>query len=915
MKKAIIFFGLFFTISIQVFGQKTQIADQYFEKAQSAFAYSDYAKAIEFYLKAYEAEKKCPVPRTKKMAQYLFSAGFCNTQIQQYYQGITLYEQALEIYQKTDNVYDILLLLNNLGITYQKYGNYSKALEIYMQALKLAKKSNIKFEIAEQNYNIGIIYQTWHEYEKALLHYEKALEINKAQNDSSAMANTLNNIGYVYSLWGKYDEALKYYLQASDIDMKLNDALNITIDMNNIGSLCEAWGNYELALSYYQKALELSLEFGYEKRLSIQYNNLAGIYSSLNQHDKAIEYYQKSLEMSRKNKYKLSEIHCLNNIGTAYFNLKDYENAISSFLASLKMSKENNLDIEQANVLNNIGMVYYRASKLEQATYAYQKALEIFEQKGKKNSTATVLNNMGAVYYSCAKFHEAIPYFENAVKLIEEIRITASDEMRRDYLDKHLRTYRFLISCYIKTGQNHKAFQTTEQSSARYLAEQLSNVQDKVPFVNLKIYQKTLSPETAIIKFANMDWDYSARLVLDENNIFSTEIKNSNVIDTIFSIYKNNICPTVKKEKIRFRGHYLQDTLYAKNQPDFILIINYYRHLLTKANKNPKQQEMLTFLSKQLYLFLFNKIEPYIKNKTELIILPDGILGFVPFETLIMPDGRYLCQKYQISYLQSIAVSNLIAQRPTAKNSILTIGGAIYNDKTYQSDMEITEKELNALKKQFISAQKKNKNMGKIYDKLQRGGWTNLPGTKVEATAISMLEENSTLITGQEANETRIKKMSKSEELKKYRILHFATHGIAVPEMPELSAIVLSLDADSLNDGYLRMREISELDVQAEFVNLSACQTGLGKIYGGEGVVGLTQAWLIAGSKGLSVSLWQVDDIATKEFMIAMYKKVFEKNMSFNQAIYQTKIEFINGKFGNQYKQPYYWAPFVYYGN
>lgn len=157
--------------------------------------------------------------------------------------------------------------------------------------------------------------------------------------------------------------------------------------------------------------------------------------------------------------------------------------------------------------------------------------------------------------------------------------------------------------------------------------------------------------------------------------------------------------------------------------------------------------------------------------------------------------------------------------------------------------------------------------------------------------------------------------MNKSGELKNYRILHFATHGTVVTEIPELSALVLSLNVDTLNDGYLRMREIAELDIQAEFLNLSACETELGRIYGGEGVVGLTQSWLIAGAKGLSVSLWQVDDTATKEFMISMYKKALEKNIPFDKAIYKTKMEFISGKFDEQNKEPYFWTPFVYYGN
>jgi CHAT domain-containing protein len=112
-------------------------------------------------------------------------------------------------------------------------------------------------------------------------------------------------------------------------------------------------------------------------------------------------------------------------------------------------------------------------------------------------------------------------------------------------------------------------------------------------------------------------------------------------------------------------------------------------------------------------------------------------------------------------------------------------------------------------------------------------------------------------------------------------------------------------------DGYLRMGEIEGLDIEAEFVNLSACETGLGQIYGGEGVVGLTHSFLVGGANGLSVSLWQVADESTMEFMVNMYRLVREKGMRYDRAITEIKRDFIGGR----YSDPFYWAPFVYYGN
>lgn len=110
------------------------------------------------------------------------------------------------------------------------------------------------------------------------------------------------------------------------------------------------------------------------------------------------------------------------------------------------------------------------------------------------------------------------------------------------------------------------------------------------------------------------------------------------------------------------------------------------------------------------------------------------------------------------------------------------------------------------------------------------------------------------------------------------------------------------------------MQEIAELNINADFVNLSACETGRGKVYGGEGVVGLTQSFLIAGANGLSVSLWKVSDASTSQFMVALYKLVEQNEIANDDAMMEIKRQFLRGDFGESYTAPYYWAPFVYYG-
>jgi CHAT domain-containing protein len=116
-------------------------------------------------------------------------------------------------------------------------------------------------------------------------------------------------------------------------------------------------------------------------------------------------------------------------------------------------------------------------------------------------------------------------------------------------------------------------------------------------------------------------------------------------------------------------------------------------------------------------------------------------------------------------------------------------------------------------------------------------------------------------------------------------------------------------------DGYLRTEEITKMEIKADLVNLSAFDAGLGGIYEDDGFTRLIHSFVLSGAKAVSVSLWRVAGESTSRFMATMYGLVQDKGMSYIDATTEVKRQFINGNFGEKYKAPYYWAPFVYYGN
>ncbi|MFN2126607.1 MAG: CHAT domain-containing protein, partial [Anaerolineales bacterium] len=160
------------------------------------------------------------------------------------------------------------------------------------------------------------------------------------------------------------------------------------------------------------------------------------------------------------------------------------------------------------------------------------------------------------------------------------------------------------------------------------------------------------------------------------------------------------------------------------------------------------------------------------------------------------------------------------------------------------------------------------------------------------------------------ANEAFIK----SGELKNYRLLHFATHGFVNTSKPELSGILLAQDSTLSEDGILYSGEIYNLKLDADLTVLSACETGLGEIKEGEGLIGLARALLFAGSKNIIVSLWKVADKSTSDLMIGFYENLLEakqEKQEFSQALRQAKLTMIEeGKFAH----PFYWSPFILIG-
>jgi len=312
------------------------------------------------------------------------------------------------------------------------------------------------------------------------------------------------------------------------------------------------------------------------------------------------------------------------------------------------------------------------------------------------------------------------------------------------------------------------------------------------------------------------------------------------------------------------------------------------------------------------------------------IVSPDGVLATLPWDSLPW-HGKPLGEQKQLTVIQSLSVYQLLKTREAEyaqkrpgqtgpDRPLLAMGGALYSKEVSAvCDVRGGNKRNSSFRRapeytsapaSSAAAEQQNTD---AYAQMQRLDWPNLPCTEREANALHGLLGGTVLLGGQ-ASETALRQLSQSGELARYRNLHFAAHGYLNSRYPNLSALVLTkTGGDEASDGFITAGEWPAFDLRSDLMVMSACETGLGRTVGGEGVQGLPYALYVAGNRDTLLSLWQVSDAGTSVFMRRFWAKV-KAGSGHALALSETKREMRRGDDGKTYTDPYYWAPFVLYG-
>jgi CHAT domain/Tetratricopeptide repeat len=287
-------------------------------------------------------------------------------------------------------------------------------------------------------------------------------------------------------------------------------------------------------------------------------------------------------------------------------------------------------------------------------------------------------------------------------------------------------------------------------------------------------------------------------------------------------------------------------------------------------------------------------------------ICPDGPFSLLPFDSLTL-DGRLVGEMHDVSFVQSISMLGVSIGRLKEYSSLprepmLAVGNSRYQTS---SDGSPPKRPIDALR-------------GPAGGPLGKMLWPDLPGTGEELAALTRLfdlKEGANLFARDDASQSTVRRLQSDGSLQRFRNIVFAAHGYLNADVPDLSAIVLSqVGLRPSEDGYLRAPELASFDFRSDLVFVSACETGVGKTVSGEGILGLPFALQAGGNAATVLTLWQIVDGTSADFVARFFTKV-KAGAPSAAALAETKREFIRGEAGEQGRSPAAWAAFVYYGN
>jgi CHAT domain-containing protein len=737
--------------------------------------------------------------------------------------------------------------------TAKKLPDRKQASEIYALAAEVAEQAKAPEQAATAFNSLGVALSNLGDRDRALTAFEKSLQLRRALNKPLDVAKTLNNIAAMYQYKAQYDRCLAANEESLHIKQQL--------------------------LRQTPQDAEL------KKAVATSHVNLGLLHKFLGNLPLAVQHYQQGLKRHQELGNQFESAAALNNLGVAYFEQRLDDRALDHYQQALQQnSAASKADPEQkAQILNNIGQLHLQNKHYALALEACSESLRLREPLGNQEKIARTKKHLALIHLAQKNYPAALKFATESAQL--------SQQLPENYWSARS----IAGQAHLKQNQLEQAQQCF--ADAISVIEKLRTQAAISPEIKQRFFENKVTPYLAMVDILVAQarpleaLAYAertkARVLLDLIASRSNERLSApslNAAQTLTLAETEALLPDAKTALLEFIIADEKVYLFALHCPAaraelrvFPLAINKAQltELVTRFRQELATRKLsFTASAEALHQQLLKPAQSILTGKTSLVIVPDGVLWELPFQALMPAKGRYLLEDHNIAYAPSLtALREITKRKPTtahASQTLLAFGNPALAATANLPPLPNTEKQVRELGALFGAT------VSKIY-------------------------------LGAEASEQRFK-----AEAANYSILNLATHGIFDDQQPMASRVLLAQAGNE--DGALEAHEIMRLQLKADLVVLSACETARGHIGPGEGVIGLTWAFLNAGAPTVVVSQWQVREDSTAALMQAFYRhiKTPTANLTRAEALRQAALSVMKD---NRYRHPFYWAGFVLVGD
>jgi CHAT domain-containing protein/Flp pilus assembly protein TadD len=756
-----------------------------------------------------------------------------------------------------------------LGMLYCKDGGWSECRDSYLRAQALYEKNgNVSQEAALLN-QLAEAFNNLGEPERAGRAFKQSIRLSQEAKQITTEAAASSNLGKLQLEQGEYEPALRSYERARDLYRQAGRFLDEARAVNGCGRVYTLLGRSVQALALYEQ-VRTRLKVTPDDHLMAETLVLIGdAYRYGGKLHLSISYYIRALDLFRRLADPAMEATTLNNLGLANYHLERYREALDAYLQAIRGFHERGLVAYEATAWSNVGWIQITLDDVPQALKAFESALEISQRFNRRPDEAVAYFGMAWAERHRNSLIAAQGNVQKAVDILEALRNEAGQsDLRMSILGARSNIYEFLVEILMEQHQLHpaaghdaEAFEASEGARARSLLDRLGK-SSAPPLLSLTAVQsRVLDKDTVLLEYHLGD-EKSFLWAVTPGSFASFELPKRTRIES------------------------LAREVYG---------------LLKRSHHSEALPEAVS-KARELAEILLGPVAGRLGEKRLLIVAPPA-LQYIPFAALPDPnekeqEGPVTSWPTPLVYRHEIvsepSASVLAALRTASKGRRVARGLlAIIADPVY-------ERSDKRFKIPFGQVQTTSGT------EILAGRFARLKNSKEEADAIVDIVGSRNVLDLRDFSANRDSVLD--PRLRSYRYIHLSVHGD-----PELPAVVLSaFDAQGRpRDPFLRAKDIQTLGLSADLVVLGSCGSGLGQEIRGEGIVGLTQAFLSGGASRIIVSLWNLNDLATSKIMPLFYSNLLKQGRTPSAALRRAQITMWRQ---SRWNAPVYWAGLVQQG-